>query len=350
LEERKYVKMKRIAALAVAIAMLLTVFGGCSSKNEEANNNGAKELKGTTIKVVAAYGGPEKIFAKFTEDTGINVEFLDMSSGEVLARVEAEGGKPMAEVWFGGGADSFMVAGEKGLLEAYVSPEEANVTEAYRGDDYWTGVSMVLVGFMYNKDVLAEKGIAPPKTWSDLIKPEYKDEVAMSDPSISGTNYAVVNSLLQTMGEEEGWKYLETLKNNIPYYSQRGGDPPQKVAVGEMAVGIIPMTGDYIGMAQKYPVESVYPEDGIPWVPAGLAIFKNADNLEGAKAFVDWALSKNGQEVIRDVDPRLMVRDDVAVPELMKDIKKDKLMDIDLSKFSSQRDTILEQWMQRMAK
>ena len=82
-------KVKRIAALAVAIAMLLTVFGGCSSKNEEANNNGAKELKGTTIKVVAAYGGPEKIFAKFTEDTGINVEFLDMSSGEVLARVEA---------------------------------------------------------------------------------------------------------------------------------------------------------------------------------------------------------------------------------------------------------------------
>lgn len=343
--------MKKILALVISLSMILGAFTGCAPKEQETKPaESGKSIAGSTLKVVAAYGGQETIFAKFTEDTGVKVEFLDMSSGEVLARTEAEGGKPMADVWFGGGADSFMAAGEKGLLESYVSPEEKGVTEKYRGDEYWTGVSLVMAGFMVNTDVLAAKGLEAPKTWADLTKPEYKDEVAMADPSISGTNYAVVNCLLQSMGNEEGWKYLEALKNNIPFYSQRGGEPPQKVAAGEMAVGIIPMSGEFISMEEKYPVKTMYPEDGIPWVPAGLAIFKNAENLDAAKAFVDWALSAKGQEIIRDVDPRVMVREDVAVPDMMKDIKMDTLMDIDLSKFSSERDAILEQWAQRMAK
>ena len=41
----------------------------------------------------------------------------------------------------------------------------------------------------------------------------------MSNPAISGTNYAVVNALLQTKGQDEGWKYFEALNKNIDYYS-----------------------------------------------------------------------------------------------------------------------------------
>ena len=42
----------------------------------------------------------------------------------------------------------------------------------------------------------------------------------MSNPAISGTNYAVVNALLQTKGDEEGWKYFEALNKNVDYYSK----------------------------------------------------------------------------------------------------------------------------------
>ena len=59
-----------------------------------------------SLKVVAAYGGKEKIFQQFTKDTGIKVDFIDMSSGEVLSKLQAEKGKPSADVWFGGGLDS----------------------------------------------------------------------------------------------------------------------------------------------------------------------------------------------------------------------------------------------------
>ena len=72
-----------------------------------------------SLKVVAAYGGKEKIFQQFTKDTGIKVDFIDMSSGEVLSKLQAEKGKPSADVWFGGGLDSFITAKNKGLLEQY---------------------------------------------------------------------------------------------------------------------------------------------------------------------------------------------------------------------------------------
>ncbi len=343
--------MKKFTSIFLILAMLIVTLSGCSPSTTEApatteteESTETASIEGTTMTVVAAYGFAEEIFAEFTKDTGVKVEFLDMSSGEVLTRAEAEGGKPMADVWFGGGADSFMVAGEKGLLEDYVSEEEKSVDEKYRGDNFWTGISLVTAGFMVNNDILAEKGLEAPKTWKDLLKPEYKDEIAMSDPAISGTNYAVVNCILQSMGEEEGWAYLEELNKNIPFYFQRGGEPPTKVSAGEMAIGVIPMSGEFIAMKDKFPVTTIYPEDGIPWVPAGLAIFKNASNLDAAKAFVDWALSAKGQEIIRDKDPRVMVRSDVAIPELMNDINLDKLMDIDLLKFSSERETILERW------
>ena len=79
-----------------------------------------------------------------------------MSSGEVLSKLQAENGKPSADVWFGGGLDSFITAKNKGLLEQYISPEMKEVPLKYRDKDgYWSGVSLVLVGFMVNNAIRA---------------------------------------------------------------------------------------------------------------------------------------------------------------------------------------------------
>lgn len=301
-----------------------------------------------SLKVVAAYGGKEKIFQQFTKDTGIKVDFIDMSSGELLSKLEAEQGKPSADVWFGGGLDSFIAAKNKGLLEKYVSPEMEEVPLKYRDKDgYWSGVSLVLVGFMVNNDILEEKGLKAPKTWADLAKTEYRDEVIMANPAISGTNYALVHNLIQALGEEKAWAYFEELGKNIPFLAKRGGEPPLKVTSGEFGVAVIPMSGEFILMEGKYPVTTIYPEDMIPWVPAGMAIFKNAENLDEAKKFIDWALSEKGQIVIRDEDPRAMVRNGVEIPKSIKTVDMNKLVDIDIERLGTEREKVLNEWKSR---
>lgn len=301
-----------------------------------------------SLKVVVAYGGKEKIFQQFTKDTGIKVDFIDMSSGEVLSKLQAENGKPSADVWFGGGLDSFITAKNKGLLEKYISPEMAEVPLKYRDKDgYWSGVSLVLVGFMVNNEILADKKLDAPKTWADLTKPEYRDEVIMANPAISGTNYALVDNLIQELGEDKAWEYFEALNKNVPFLAKRGGEPPMKVTTGEFGVAVIPMSGEFILMEGKYPVTTIYPEDMIPWVPAGMAIFKNAENLPEAKKFVDWALSEKGQIAIRDEDPRAMVRNGVKTPESIKTIDMDKLINIDIDRLGNEREKVLNEWNKR---
>ena len=321
--------MKRL--IGTALAVFLTFTTTAFTKN---------------LKVVAAYGNKEKIFQEFTKETGIKVEFLDLSSGEVLSRVQAEGGKPSADIWFGGGIDSFIAAKDRGLLEQYESKDNIEfILPEYRDKDgYWSGVSLVLVGFMTNNELLKEKNLQAPKTWQDLTNPAYKDEVMMANPAISGTNYAMVNGLIQGMGEEKAWNYFQELNKNVPFLAKRGGEPPKKVASGEFALAVIPMSGEFILMENKYPITTIYPEDMIPWVPAGMAIFKNAENMDEAKAFIDWALSKKGQEFIRDEDPRMMVRSDVEIPKSIKTIDKDKLIKIDIESLGKERESILKKW------
>lgn len=71
-----------------------------------------------------------------------------MSSGEVISRIKAEGGKPMADVWFGGGLDAFMDAKDSGLLEKYIPEESKDIKEEYKDKEgYWMGKGLTIVGF-----------------------------------------------------------------------------------------------------------------------------------------------------------------------------------------------------------
>ena len=107
------------------------------------------------------------------------------------------------------------------------------------------------------------------------------------------------------------------------------------------------MSGEFILMEGKYPVTTIYPEDMIPWVPAGMAIFKNAENLPEAKKFIDWALSERGQIVIRDEDPRAMVRNGIKTPESIKTVDMDKLINIDIERLGNEREKVLNEWNKR---
>ena len=70
-------------------------------------------------------------------------------------------------------------------------------------------------------------------SWADLTKPVYKGHVVMPNPASSGTGYLSVVSILQRMGEAEGWKYLDALDKNIAEYTKSGSKPCKDAAAGE---------------------------------------------------------------------------------------------------------------------
>jgi len=326
---------KAITFLLLFSMLLLPSFAGAADRSCE----------GQTISIFIAATGIDGIMEGFTKDTGIKVNYMSMSSGEVLTRLRASGGRALADAWFGGGVDSYIKAAEEGFLEAYRSPEAAVIADKYKDpDSFWTGMSFCGVDFLVNTDVLAEKGLKAPQCWADLTKPEYKDEVLMSNPNVSGTSYSIIFHLLDLMGEEKGWEYLKTLDDNIPYYPKRGSGPPNKVSMGEAAIGLDPYDCGVKIIAKGFPVKSVFPEEGAPAFLSPVAMFKGAQHPEAARIFVDWSLSKRGQEVQMQNTAKVGTRPDASVPDYLMPLKNANLKLMNVVEAGRRRKAIIERW------
>ena len=136
------------------------------------------------------------------------------------------------------------------------------------------------------------------------------------------------------------------MNENITYYSKRGADPSIKVAAGEVAIGITYVDKTLDELKETADVSIVYPEDGMPYVPEGVAAFANAENTEAAKAFIEWFFS-NGEnmKLLAEIEQKNMcVLINPKIEGLELDFDQKQLMKEDLSLFGSERETILEKW------
>ena len=357
-------KLRKLTSLALALVMALSL-SACGQKNQPSQSQSAgsqtpssssqpdpgqsqepaaPELSGT-MKVVATNESYMTLFDQFAADTGVKVELLSMSSGDVLSKLRAEGGTPSADLWFGGGIDAFMSAKADGLLEQVSFDASADLAAGFKDPEgFWFSKGITIVGFLVNNTLLDELKLTAPATWDDLLDPSYKGEIIMSNPAVSGTNYAVVNAMLQT--KEDGWAYFQGLNENIAYYARRGSDPMNKVISDEFAIGSTYIDGTIEALLDEYDVSIIYPTDGIPWVPEGVAVFKNAENADAAKYFVEWLFSSDEHlKTLAEIDQKNAVK--TIKPNLEGlELGYDPsiLMEEDLSLFGSQRSEILEKF------
>jgi|GEM_PF-16311 iron(III) transport system substrate-binding protein len=289
-----------------------------------------------TVTVYTANTASEvgKYFSEFEKHTGIHIQYVRLSTGDLFARIEAEKDNPKASVLFGGSVESLYIPLKKdGILEAYKSPGFADIPEQFKDKDgFWTGLGTNRICFVTNSKLAKEKGINPPQSWSDLLKPEYKGLIALSHPASSGTGYEVLSTVVQLMGEDEAFKYFKQL--NIPVYQKSGVGPLQLVALGEAVVNVNCTEDalDYIG--QGYPLVITLPQEGTGYEINGIALIKNGPPSEykNAKKMIDWFTSKEGMEIFvgKSEAPRIPTRPDVPVPPEMEPYKQAKLIKYDM--------------------
>lgn len=304
-------------------------------------------MEGKTLNM---YGVTDKIIPvleAFTEDTGIVVVNLTMKNGEILQRLtnEKDSGVVIADLWFTGGADTFINAAQQGLLHPYKAPA-GDVLDSIMKDEngYWHGTSLTLVNWVVNTQLIEENNLQMPEKWDDLLQDGLKGEVSMSNPASSGTAYNTVSAILQVRGVDEGWEYLDKLIQQVPFFTARGSDPANLVLNGEAIVGINASNGDRELEINNSHIKIVYPSDGTGWWPQPVAIVEGTENLEEAKVFVDWLLSTNGMETIANVRYAAVARNDIAIPEGIVDINDINLFPVDFQANAENRDEILGEW------
>lgn len=313
---------------------------------KDAKEDIEEKLEGE-LNVIATSDKYSELFDKFTEEKGVKVNILSMSSGDVLSKIKAEDGKPAADLWFGGGIDAFMKAASDGLLAPITAKAADRIAAEYKDENgLWITKGLTIVGFIANNDRLEELGLEAPKTWDDLTNTQYKDEIIMSNPAISGTNYAVVNALLQTKGEEAGWDFFKALNENIPFYGKRGSDPSTRTAQGDFSVGITYIDGTLDEKVEENNLSIIYPEDGMPYVPEGVAIYNNAENLENAEAFIEWLYGNDENlKKLGEIDQKNTIAAIVpGIEGIEINYDPETIMKEDLTLFGVQREEILNKW------
>jgi iron(III) transport system substrate-binding protein len=290
------------------------------------------------------------IATTFQKSSGIKVNMTLKGSGESLAQILAERANPKTDVWFGGTGDPHMLAAEQNLTLEYKSPSMSQLypwaqKQAEQSGFKTVGVYMGPLGFGYNTELLAKKKLPIPKTWADLLKPEYKGEIQVADPRASGTAYTMIATLVQLMGKDQAFDYLAALHKNISTYPRSGTGPIKAVARGEASVSISFIHDAPGEKAQGFPVETVTPSEGTGAEIGSMSIVKGARNLENAKKFYEWALTPSAQQFGAASNQfQLPSNTKTVVDPRVPDFKKIKLIDYDYAKYGAaalRRDLIL---------
>lgn len=292
---------RRITTLTAAAAGVL-LLAGCSASGTAQNDAGIDPI---TFICSPQEDWCQALVAKFTEDTGIQANYVRLSGGEAVARLSATGDNPEFDLWFGGGAEGHLAADAEGFVEPYDSPNAAEIPDEYKDADHrWTGVYVGALSFCSNTDVLDEIGADAPESWDDLLDPAFKADIAMAHPGTSGTAYQAVWSHVELNDgdQDAALDYFSRLHSNVLQYSKSGSAPGQMAGRGEIATGIV-----FAQDCQKFINEgftnlvTTFPSEGMGYEVGAVSMIKNAANPEGAKAFIDWSLTADAQDLAATV-------------------------------------------------
>ncbi len=314
--------MKKILCVLLIAVLALGCVSFASAETEyDAELVAAAKAEGKLV----VYASCEEDYAaaacaQFEKQFGIKTEYQRLSTGQVPGKIEEEGGKPSADVWFGGTNNPYDEMAAKGLLDNSYVPANAShlLSDLYKDPNgYWYGIYTGILGFMVNKDELARLNLEVPQTWDDLLKPEYKGLIWLSNYNTAGTAKLVVNLMLQMKGHDKGIEYLVALDKNIKIYTKSGSGPSKNVGTGECVIGIGFLHDGVAQILRGYDnIQLVIPADGTGCEIGPVAIFVGAEHPNAAKLFMEFALSPDCVELADDAESyQFLVIDNAEQPK-----------------------------------
>ncbi|MGT2432223.1 putative 2-aminoethylphosphonate ABC transporter substrate-binding protein [Cupriavidus basilensis] len=287
-------------------------------------------------------------FAKVAPD--IELKYVRDSTGVITAKALAEKANPQADVIAGLAASSLELLKQENMLTPYSPKGFDRLTRDYSDKatpPNWVGLDVWGATICFNTVEARKRNLPKPETWRDLTKPVYKGMIVMPNPASSGTGFLDVTAWLQLFGEQEGWKYMDALHENIAQYTHSGSKPCKQAGAGEFPIGISFELRAHKTKASGAPIDMIFPTEGLGYDIEAAGIVKGTKKLEAAQRYLDWLASKEANE--------LFARDwaIVAYPGIAKKVEsipvnyEKMLVKNDFSYIARNRERVLNEWQKR---
>lgn len=274
-------KLRRLPAVALALACVLSL-AGCAGAGTRAED-----------RRVVIYSGAEDyrneyFLRRLTEtfpDYDIAIEY--MPTGNLAAKLAAEGTDTDMDIFYD---LDFSYAG---LVEQYLA-DVSGYDQSVFVDDCRVESGRYLAATRNGGAVivapalLAAKGLAEPKCYADLLKPEYKGLVSMPDPRSSGTGYMFLKSLVNAWGEEEAFAYFDALAENILQFTSSGSGPVKALVQGEAAIGLGMTAQAVTAINDGAELKILFFEEGSPYSLYGYAMPEGKQDRQCVREVFDF--------------------------------------------------------------
>lgn len=280
----------------------------------------------------------------------IEIAWVRDSTGVMTARLLAERANPRADVVWGLSAYSLLQMEALDMLEPYTPRGAEALRPAMRSDRSpmtWTGMDAFVATVCYNTALGRSRNLPRPATWADLLNPALRGQVAMPNPSSSGTGFLTVAGWINSMGEARAWEYMTSLHENIQVYTHSGSAPCNNAARGEYGMGISLDMRAVTLRNQGAPVEIVVPTDGVGFDLEATAIMRGTRNLDAARRLADFAVSRPAMEAYGRFYALL------ALPGVTPSVQgypadfEQRLVNVNFREMGAQRERILAEWTRR---
>ncbi|WP_413739081.1 ABC transporter substrate-binding protein [Sodalis sp. RH21] len=253
------------------------------------------EARALTLYTAGPGSLAKKLAAGYQRQSGVKTEIFQATTGKVMARLDAEQANPRADILISASWDTAEELRQRDWLLAYRSPNAALVPAQFK-TDYYVAQGISALGIVWN----SASGTPEPRDWQDLAQPAFKDKVTTPDPALSGASLDLLMGL-QNAGGEKAWTLFEQLKNNGMIIAGPNAQALTPVLQGAKAAvfGAV----DYVSYGSMQDGESIkviFPASGTVIAPRPMMILKTSRQPDQAKAFIDYVLSPEGQNLVAE--------------------------------------------------
>lgn len=292
---KKEKKMKKISLVLISIFSIL-MLTACGQKKE-------KVVIYTALEESSIQTLKEQIKNKFPN---YDVVVQYMATGNSAAKIKNEGTNIEADIIL-----DLETAQAENVKENFADIsgfDTSKYLDGINNSNKYLILAKYTMNLIIDKKYFEEHNLKEPKTYEDLLKPEYKNLIAMPDPKTSGTGYGFYLNAVNVMGENNAIEYFKKLKNNLREFTTSGSGPTNLLKQGEIAIAMGMTQQGVEAINEGYDFKIIELETGSVYNTTSYTIIKDRENKESVKEVFTWLINEFQPYIVEHSYPDVILK------------------------------------------